>query len=115
MGLFVFLARGAGSRAILLRVVPGAAIAATLYFALQVGAAALFASQVPVVPTPGLLQQLLAALVLSSFATVSLLQVTQPGTCARWHRLAWVYLHNGLFANAVFNRLTGALRRHAAR
>ena len=115
MGLFVFLARGAGARATLQRVVPGAAIAAALYFSLQIGAARLFASQVPAVPDPGLTGKLLAALVLASFAVVTVLQVAPAAASARWHRAAYVHLRNGLYANAVFNRLTGVIRNDAAR
>ena len=52
VGLFVFLAKGAGTGALLLRVAPVAAVAAGLYFMLQIAAASYFAAQVPPVPAP---------------------------------------------------------------
>lgn len=114
MGLFVFIAKGANSREILIRVVPVAAIAATLYFALQVGAATVFASQIPPLPAPGLLDRLLAALVLASFAAVTLHQVMRAPASSRWSHAAYVHLKNGFYTNAIFNRFTGALRRDTA-
>ena len=114
MGLFVFLARGASSRQLLVRVVPAAAAAAMLYFGLQVAAASYFASQTPPLPPTDLIDRLLAGLVLLSFAAVTLHQTMRPPTDARWYRAAYVHLSNGLYANALFNRLTGALRRDLA-
>ena len=114
IGLFVFLARGASSRLILARTVPAAALAAGLYFALQTGAAAFFAEQVPPVPTVTALDVTLAALILVSFAGVALLQILPMPDHTRWYRAAYVHLSNGLYANALFNRLSGALRRDPA-
>ena len=114
MGLFVFIARGATRHEILVRVVPIAGIAAGLYFSLQIGAAAFFASQVPAHPQPDLVDRMLAALVLLSFAAVTLHQVMRTPAKSRWLRAAYVHLQNGLYANAVFNRLTGAIRRDIA-
>ncbi len=114
IGLFVFLARGASSRLILIRTLPAAAVASALYFALQTGAAAYFAGQVPPVPDVSALDITLAALVLISFAAVALLQILPMPDTARWYRSAYVHLSNGLYANALFNRLTGALRRDYA-
>ncbi len=114
IGLFVFLARGASSRLILIRTLPAAAVAAGLYFASQTGAAAYFAEQVPPVPDVSALNLTLAVLVLISFGAVALLQILPAPDAARWYRAAYVHLSNGLYANALFNRLTGALRRDYA-
>jgi NAD(P)H-quinone oxidoreductase subunit 5 len=114
MGLFVFIARGASSREILVRVAPAAAVAASLYFSLQIAAATYFASQIPQAPAPDGLDRLLAALVLLSFAAVTLHQVLRTPATSRWYRAFYVHLNNGLYTNAVFNRLTGALRREPA-
>ena len=93
---------------------PAAAVASALYVALQTGAAAYFAGQVPPVPDVSALDITLAALVLISFAAVALLQILPMPDTARWYRSAYVHLSNGLYANALFNRLTGALRRDYA-
>ena len=114
LGLFVFLARGANSRLILIRTVPAAIVAAALYFTVQTGAAAYFAQQVPPVPNVTALDVFLAALILASFAGVALLQILPAPEKARWYRTAYVHLSNGLYANTLFNRLTGALRRDYA-
>ena len=114
IGLFVFLARGATSRLILIRTVPAAIVAAGLYFTLQTGAAAYFAQQVPPAPGFSALDVFLATLILASFAAVALLQILPTPDTARWYRTAYVHLSNGLYANTLFNRLTGALRRDYA-
>jgi len=115
MGLLVFLGKGAGSGALLLRVVPVAAVAAGLYFALQVGAARFFGAQVPPIPEPGVIDQVIAGVVIACFAALTLLQLVPAPDRSRWFRAAYVHVNNGLYANAVFSRLTGAFRRDTAR
>ena len=48
-----------------------------------------------------------------SFATITLLQLSGPvSKNAAWQR-AYVHLANGLYANTLFNRFAGALKRPA--
>ncbi len=115
VGLFVFLAKGAGNGALLLRVAPVAAVAALLYFTLQIAAASYFGAQVPPIPAPSALDRAIAALVVVSFAAISLLQLVRTAGQSRWFQKAWVLMNNGLYANAIFSRLTGAFRRDLAR
>ncbi len=114
MGLYVFLARGSGARGLLLRTAPVAAVTAALYFTLQIGAAQYFGSQLPPLPPAGPAEKLLAAIILAAFAVVTMLQVLPQPDRARWYRALYVHLSNGLYANAVFDRLTGGLRRDTA-
>ena len=115
VGLFVFLAKGAGTGALLLRVAPVAAVAALLYFTLQIAAAAYFGAQVPPIPAPSTFDRAIAVLVIVSFAAMSLLQLVKTPDQSRWYQKAWVLMNNGLYANAIFSRLTGAFRRDLAR
>ncbi len=115
VGLFVFLAKGAGTGALLLRVAPVASVAALLYFTLQIGAASYFGSQVPPIPAPSSLDRAIAVLVVLSFAAISLLQLVKAPGQSRWFQKAWVLMNNGLYANAIFSRFTGAFRRDLAR
>lgn len=115
MGISMLLAsalQGVGNGKLVGRLL-GAAGAATLaYFVLEHAVTQLTATSVPPIPAPGLSGLLIMALALVSFAAVTLLQSLAP----RWiHRPAWraarVHLANGLYLNAWFNRLVGALRR----
>ena len=48
---------------------------------------------------------------LTGFATVVLLQIVEPSRSpARWRQTLAVHLRNGLYANAAYDRLVGALR-----
>jgi len=85
------------------------AVAASLsYFALQTSATRLTADLLPPVPTPGPLEWALIVLVLTSFGPLAILQAMFP----LWadHPAAAglrVHLSNGLYANAVFDRMLG--------
>ena len=85
------------------------AFAATVsYFALQGGAAWLTAGTLPPPPVPGPLEWALLVLAVASFAVVAVAQAMFP----LWshHPAAAglrVHLANGLYANAVFDRLVG--------
>ena len=99
---------GAAPRA-LTRATVSSALAASLgYFALQAGAEALTAGTLPPTPAPGPLEWALIVLAVISFGLVALAQALFP----LWahHPAAAglrVHLSNGLYANAVFDRLTG--------
>jgi len=85
------------------------AIAASIgYFALQTGAEMLTAGALPATPAPGPLEWALLVLALFSFGLVAIAQALFP----LWsnHPAATglrVHLSNGLYANAVFDRLVG--------
>lgn len=115
MGLFVLIARGASSKDLLIRVVPVAALSATLYFTLQIGAAVYF--DLPPVPylSPASQNGFLAGLVLVTFALVTLHQVLPAHSTSRWYRTAFVHLRNGLYTNSAMTRLTGANSRDFAK
>jgi NAD(P)H-quinone oxidoreductase subunit 5 len=85
------------------------ALAATIsYFALQTGAEWLTAGTLPAAPTPDPLEWTLLALAVFSFGVVAVAQALFP----LWahHPAAAglrVHLSNGLYANAVFDRVIG--------
>ena len=85
------------------------AVAASLsYFALQTGAEWLSAGTLPPPPAPGPLESAVLAMAVSSFALVAFAQATFP--LWAYHPAAAglrVHLSNGLYANAVFDRLVG--------
>ncbi len=94
------------------------AVAASIsYFALQTAAEWLTAGTLPATPAPGPLEWALLVLALVSFGLVAIAQATFP--LWAYHPAAAglrVHLSNGLYANAVFDRLigNGSLRRSAA-
>lgn len=78
------------------------------YFALQTAAEGLTQGTLPTTPTPGPLEWALIVLALMSFGLVAVAQAMFP----LWsnHPAAAglrVHLSNGLYANAVFDRLIG--------
>ncbi len=80
------------------------------YFALQIGAEWLTAGTLPATPAPGPLEWALLALAVTSFGLVAIAQATFP--LWAYHPAAAglrVHLSNGLYANAVFDRLVGNL------
>jgi len=82
--------------------------ASVSYFALQRGAEWLTAGTLPATPAPGPLEWALLALALISFGVVAFAQALFP--LWAYHPAAAglrVHLANGLYANAVFDRLVG--------
>jgi len=82
--------------------------AAVSYFALQTGAEWLLAGTLPATPPPGPLEWALIVLALLSFGAVAVAQALFPLWAG--HPAAAglrVHLVNGLYANAVFDRLIG--------
>ena len=113
--LMVPATHGLGSSQLLLRTVLAAALATVAYFLLEGATVRLTASVLPAIPEPGPVGLFIMGLAIASFAAVAVLQSLAP----RWvQRPAWraarVHLANGLYVNAWFNRLIGALRRDQA-
>ncbi|MGE0418460.1 MAG: proton-conducting transporter membrane subunit [Acetobacteraceae bacterium] len=78
------------------------------YFALQTAANALATGTLPATPSPGALQWALIALAVISFGLVAVVQAMFP--LWAYHPAAAglrVHLSNGLYANAVFDRIIG--------
>ena len=94
----------------------GLAVATTLaFFLLEAGAALLLAGAVPEPPPVDPTTLALMGAVVLAFAATVLVQLRLPTLLhrPRWAAL-WVHLHNGLYANHLFDRLVGALRVPAA-
>ncbi|KPQ01210.1 MAG: NAD(P)H-quinone oxidoreductase subunit 5 [Rhodobacteraceae bacterium HLUCCA12] len=110
-GVAYLLAQGladAAPRALTRRTALYAVAASVSYFALQTGAEWLTAGTLPITPAPGPLEWTLIVLALFSFGLVAVAQAMFP----LWsnHPAAAglrVHLSNGLYANAVFDRLIG--------
>lgn len=98
----------AAPRALTLRTAIYALITTISYFALHSAAAWVTAATLPAPPAPGPLEWALMVLAILSFALVALAQATFPLWAT--HPAATglrVHLANGLYANAVFDRLIG--------
>jgi NAD(P)H-quinone oxidoreductase subunit 5 len=107
--------RGGARVAVVARVVAAAGGATVAYFLLHLGTEALFASTLPPIPTPDVIDLAVMALALVSFGAVTLLQVLAPvWVSQRAWQTARVHLANGFYVNALFNRLVGALDRRTA-
>jgi len=86
-------------------------LAALAYFSFQQGAEALTSGVLPAAPAPGPLEWALIVLGLLSFGAVAIAQALFP-LWAHHPAAAGLRLHlaNGLYANAVFDRLIGGFR-----
>lgn len=111
MGLFVFAVRSSSMPGLLPRVAVIALFAGVLYFTLQLAAAAFFAPLLPEFAPSSALDRGIAATLVVAFALVTLFQLMPPANSAQWYRRVYVHFKNGLYANAVFSRLTGAMQR----
>jgi NAD(P)H-quinone oxidoreductase subunit 5 len=107
--------QGRTSAYVIGRTAVAAGCATAAYFVLQAGAAWLMAPTLPGIPAPGAVGIAIMALAVVIFAAITVLQVLAPvwADAPAW-RATRVHLANGLYANALFNRLVGALKRPAA-
>lgn len=109
IGLAQLLAQ-AKERAVAIRVGEAAVATAAAFFALEIASSHLLHA---VVPTPVLRDPptlALLLLVIAAFASASLFQLLLPRLASSPRvATAWVHVRNGLYANAVFDRLVGAL------
>jgi NAD(P)H-quinone oxidoreductase subunit 5 len=106
---------GAAPKALTRTTVIYALAASVGYFALQAGAEALTAGTLPATPAPGPLEWALIVLAVISFGIVAVAQALFPlwahHPAAAGFR---VHLTNGLYANAVFDRLLGGWSKSPA-
>lgn len=110
-GVAYLIAQGladAAPAALTRRTALASVVAAVAYFALQTLAERLTAGTLPATPAPGPLEWALLLLAVASFGAVALAQATFPLWAG--HPAAQglrVHLANGLYANALLDRLTG--------
>lgn len=117
-GVAYMLAQGfadAAPRALMRRTVIYALVTSIGYFALQVIALHLTAGSLPQTPAPGPLEWALLILALMSFGLVAVAQATFPLWAS--HPAAAglrVHLTNGLYANAIFDKLLDGWSKRSA-
>ncbi|MGM0584675.1 MAG: proton-conducting transporter membrane subunit, partial [Pseudomonadota bacterium] len=116
LGLGMLVAQAGGGARLRLRIAAGAAGVTLAYFALQAGARAWLSPLLPPAPEPGVVTWGVMALVVVSFAGAALAQRLAPlrEGSARW-REARVHLAEGLYVNALLDRLMGGPPRPVAR
>jgi len=116
-GVAYLIAQGladAAPRELTMRTALYAVATSVSYFALHTGAVWLTAGTLPPTPSPGPLEITLLALALLSFGLVAIAQAMFP--LWAYHPAAAglrVHLSNGLYANAVFDRLVGNWSLHS--
>jgi NAD(P)H-quinone oxidoreductase subunit 5 len=117
-GVAYLLAQGfadAAPRALMQRTVVYALVTSVSYFALQVAATSLAAGSLPATPSPGPLEWALIILALVSFGVIAIAQSTFPLWAS--HPAAAglrVHLTNGLYANAIFDKLLDGWSKRSA-
>jgi NAD(P)H-quinone oxidoreductase subunit 5 len=113
-GVAYLVAQGladAAPRALTQRTALASLAAAVAYFTLHVTAGALWGPHLPAPPAPGALEWALILLALASFALIAFAQALFP-LWAHHPSTAGLRVHlaNGLYLNAVLDRLIGGLR-----
>jgi NAD(P)H-quinone oxidoreductase subunit 5 len=100
-----------GSLGLLIRASLLAVIVAASFFTLESGAHYLLQNQIPEMLGLSLTEKILTGFVLAAFAAVVLVQILAPvlNSNPAYIRFA-IHLRNGFYANAIFDRLIGALR-----
>lgn len=90
-----------------------AILVAAAFFTLESGAHFLLASELPEMVRLTSMEITLTIVVLFAFATVVFIQILSPvlSTKPLYRNLA-VHIKNGFYANAIFDRIVGALRVH---
>ncbi len=109
LALLMLTAAAAGSApATLARTAAGAAAVAVTYFTLQWGAETLLVPTLPAAALPGPATALLMGVFVAVFTLTALIQILAPSRRHRpgWRR-AYVALRNGLYTNAMNNRIVG--------
>jgi len=119
MGVSMLLAsalQGTTTSRLVVQTLLGAAGTTLAYFILETAFTRLTAGSLPAIPRPDGIGLLIMGLAIASFTAVTVLQslVVLWNQRPAW-RAARVHLANGLYVNAIFNRLVGALRREDAR
>lgn len=90
----------------------GLAVAVTTaFFTLEEGARRLLLDSLPEANQPPTLIIALAMWVLAAFAVAVLIQIAGIGHRSALGHRVYIHLRNGFYANALFDRLVGALRR----
>ncbi|MEM9619628.1 MAG: proton-conducting transporter membrane subunit [Pseudomonadota bacterium] len=110
MGTFIFLTDAARKAAVFVRALAITVLASVSYFALQTATAAIMKGAVPPPPAPDVTGLSVMGITLISFGAVTLVQILSPARAGRMAQTAYVHAANGLYANALFDRLVGALR-----
>lgn len=112
LGLAHYLTRALTARSIgyvMISVVVTSIVASALYFGLQAGFKAMLADSVPEAPEANIVGLGLMYVLLAGFAGLTLLQNLPAHLLDRPFARRWrTHLSNGLYANALFNRLVGS-------
>ena len=117
MGLTLLIAqsfRGGARFSVACRSIGAVCGATCAYFVLQSGATWLMSPTLPAIPAQDGFGIAIIALAVVSFGAVTVLQLLVPFWAdTPIGRTARVHLANGLYANCVFNRMVGAMKRPA--
>lgn len=114
LGVAYLIAQGladSAPRALTLRTSAIALVASASYFLLQLGAVRLTGGALPVAPAPTTLEWVMIVLAVGSFGLVAFAQALLPHWCGHPSVTGLrVHLANGLYVNAILDRVIGRYR-----
>jgi NAD(P)H-quinone oxidoreductase subunit 5 len=97
-----------GSIILLLRASLMAIIVAAAFFMLESGTHYLLSAQLPETSSPNFIRTLSIAIVLVAFTSVVMIQILGPSSNRNFRAIA-IHFRNGFYANAITDRIIGAL------
>jgi NAD(P)H-quinone oxidoreductase subunit 5 len=113
--IFTSALDSSGNNTLLLRAGGLAVTVSAAFFTLESATHHVLASQLPALTEPDFTQILLTTVVLITFGTVVFLQILAPGLPSKpVYRAIAIHMKNGLYANAIFDRIVGALAVHSS-
>lgn len=102
------------SRVLIVQVSLLALVVAASFFILESASRYLLSSQLPDLIMPGVGQLITATVLLLAFGLVVLIQIMAPQLSGSpFYQALAIHVRNGFYANAIFDRLVGALRVHS--
>ncbi len=109
--MLAVLADSASGPLLIARIAAMALLVTTAFFSLEAGMHWILQSQLPELEMIGMAKLVVAIGILSVFALIIGIQVYAPALADRpAYRTLVIHVRNGLYANAVFDRIIGALR-----
>lgn len=88
-------------------------IVAASFFTLESGAHHLLASQLPEISRLSVIEYILTGFILLAFGAMVFIQILAPVLSSKpLYNVIAIHMRNGFYANALFDRLVGAVRIH---
>jgi len=112
--IFVSAIDSKGSTVMIFQSILLAFLVTVAFFTLESGTHYMLSSQLPVLTMPGLGKLIAAGALMLAFGLVVFVQIIAPQLSQKpYYQAMAIHIRNGFYANAIFDKLVGALRIHS--